>query len=388
MPIFPTLSGCGHTLSGDRHFPLFDRRASHWANARSALWQGLCVLGLQAGDRVLAPVYACGSEIDVLVRFGLHVDWYAVHADRTVDLDDAKRRCKSNTKAFLFIHYFGIPQPTKEISEFCRTQRLASIEDNAHGLFSKTADQQPLGSFGDIAVFSIYKTLPVPDGGILVINSDELRGSARPVGPPIRQVLGKSKLLIDRCIDRSDSVMAVLLRRGIVNPLAWAAKKLQPAHISMEESASTSIAQDGSTHSFDVATRDHGMSKLARLMLRAFDQRLIVERRRQNFARLLQSIDKGGALQPVITVLADGACPLFFPMQKRPGDRGFRRFMRQNGVECHGFGFPNPALPAAGFELELTLKQDIVCLPVHQSLGDTEVDMIAALVNDWNSRVS
>ena len=60
--------------------------------------------------------------------------------------------------------------------------------------------------------------------------------------------------------------------------------------------------------------------------------------------------------------------------------------MSGRGIECHGFGFSSDVMPAEGFELEKSLKASAVFLPVHQSLSDREIDMIATLVNEWNAQ--
>src|SRR5207245_6549749 len=69
------------------------------------------------------------------------------------------------------IHYVGFPGPVQELSVACRARRLLLIEDCAQALLSNCAER-PLGSFGDVAIFSIRKTLPVPDGGALVAGTD------------------------------------------------------------------------------------------------------------------------------------------------------------------------------------------------------------------------
>ena len=62
----------------------------------------------------------------------------------------------------------------KEIEALCRERGSLLIEDCALSLLSET-DQKPLGSFGDYSVFCLYKTLPVPNGGLLVQNRNFLR---------------------------------------------------------------------------------------------------------------------------------------------------------------------------------------------------------------------
>ena len=75
IPAFPVLNT---SLAFKSHetppFPFDAANLTLWVNARVALWQGLKYLDLKAGDRILAPAYACGFEIDVLLKFGLQLD--------------------------------------------------------------------------------------------------------------------------------------------------------------------------------------------------------------------------------------------------------------------------------------------------------------------------
>ncbi len=67
-----------------------------------------------------------------------------------------------------------------------RRHECILVEDCALSLFSE-ADGKPLGAFGDYSVFCLYKTLPVPNGGVLVENGKalpELTGSGSGTVPP------------------------------------------------------------------------------------------------------------------------------------------------------------------------------------------------------------
>jgi hypothetical protein len=52
-------------------------------------------------------------------------------------------------------------------------KKIFLIEDCAHALLSSHKGQS-LGSDGDISIFSLLKTLPVPNGGILLLNNGNL----------------------------------------------------------------------------------------------------------------------------------------------------------------------------------------------------------------------
>ena len=79
---------------------------------------------------------------------------------------------------------------------------------------------RPLGAFGDYAVFCLYKTLPVPNGALLVANGSNLdpmdRIDLRPAGSP--SVLGRmAELMTTRLHTRLNGVGAVLhaAKRGV-----------------------------------------------------------------------------------------------------------------------------------------------------------------------------
>jgi hypothetical protein len=81
------------------------------------------------------------------------------------------------TRAIVVIHEYGYPHP--ELIQLCavaRARGIPVIEDCVHSLDS-TLNDEPLGSFGDYAIFSLSKVLPVPAGGILV-GSDVLPDAA------------------------------------------------------------------------------------------------------------------------------------------------------------------------------------------------------------------
>jgi hypothetical protein len=78
------------------------------------------------------------------------------------------RVLSDQTRAILVIHEYGFPHPhLDELLEVARTREIPLIEDCAHSLDS-SIDGRPLGSFGDFAIFSLPKVLPVAAGGILV----------------------------------------------------------------------------------------------------------------------------------------------------------------------------------------------------------------------------
>src|SRR6185369_7599174 len=66
-------------------------------------------------------------------------------------------------------HYAGFSGPTDAFRRLADVHGLLLIEDCALSLLSAQG-QRPLGSTGDVGIFCLYKCLPVPNGGALVVN--------------------------------------------------------------------------------------------------------------------------------------------------------------------------------------------------------------------------
>src|SRR4030042_2857290 len=127
------------------------------------------LIGLCQGSEVLAPAYNCGSEIDALLNSGTSVVLYRVDRSCKIDMNDLLNRITWKTKAIYITHYFGFPQEVDKIKQICNANGLYMIEDCALSLFSSDGARK-LGTIGDVGIFSFPKTLPVPDGGALVVN--------------------------------------------------------------------------------------------------------------------------------------------------------------------------------------------------------------------------
>ena len=139
--------------------------------ARNALFHGLGLLGLKAGDKVLVPAFHCRTVVEPIIQFGCEVVFYNVYRDGIIDFEDIEDKVDTQTKAILAIHYFGVLQPVHRLQAFCRKHKLYFIEDCAHILLGGI-DGNPIGSFGDVSIFSWRKFFPLYDGGLLVQNHD------------------------------------------------------------------------------------------------------------------------------------------------------------------------------------------------------------------------
>src|SRR5262249_24485078 len=122
---------------------------------------------------VLAPDYNSGNEVLAMHAAGVTVRYCPVDRRMHLDPADVERLCDRHAPDVLYvIHYAGWAQPMTALVDVCRRRNMLLVEDCALALLS-AAEGRPLGSFGDWSVFCLYKTLPLPNGAVLVQNVED-----------------------------------------------------------------------------------------------------------------------------------------------------------------------------------------------------------------------
>jgi len=122
--------------------------------------------GGDEGDEVLIPAYACTSLAQAVRWAGATPRFIDCRPDGwNADPDDAAAKVTARTRAVIVAHLFGLPA---EVEVF-RHEGVPVIEDCAQTLGVEVGGR-PVGSRGDLTVFSFYATKLVAggEGGMLV----------------------------------------------------------------------------------------------------------------------------------------------------------------------------------------------------------------------------
>lgn len=143
-----------------------------FSHARFALKHALIQSGFLEGDEILVPEYNCDVIYHPLRQLGLNINYYETNDNFEPDWNQINAKVSSSTKALLMVHYFGQPQDIKKFRNFCTTNDLILIEDNAHGHGGKLNDRL-LGTFGDIGFSSPRKFSDTTEGASFYINGEE-----------------------------------------------------------------------------------------------------------------------------------------------------------------------------------------------------------------------
>jgi dTDP-4-amino-4,6-dideoxygalactose transaminase len=140
----------------------------------SAIHLALQAIGIGYGDEVLVQSLTYVATYQAISATGAKAISCEVYPDTlTINLEDAKRKISSKTKAILPVHYAGGAGDLDELYKFAKEHSLRVIEDAAHA-FGTEYKNQLIGSFGDICCFSFdgIKNITSGEGGA-ILTKDE-----------------------------------------------------------------------------------------------------------------------------------------------------------------------------------------------------------------------
>jgi perosamine synthetase len=349
-----------------RFLPFCQPEARYFYFARNAIWRTVKMLGLEGGE-VLVPAYHHGVEIEALNDAGARLRFYPVGRRWDVDPAEVARRITPETKALYVIHFAGFPGPIEEMKELADKHGLPLIEDCALSLLSAQG-AKPLGSTGEVSIFCLYKTLPLPNGGALVINGSNHYDLPRPLPPPATSTFSHLMSSLLQNIEMRGGSLGRALRAGI--------RRLGRRTV---EAANIERVTTGSDH-FNREHVDLGISPISLRIIASQDMARIVKIRRRNYRFLLEQLRK--VSPPLFDGLAPGVCPLFYPLvvedkepvMERLAARGVESidFWRNFHHDCDPTEFPDTAW----------LRRSVLEIPCHQDLTLETMQQVAQAIRE------
>jgi len=367
LPSLPTLAPSLLTPRlrvGPAPFPLCETDVRRFYFARNGVFTAARALGV-GGREVLVPSYHHGVEVEALEAAGAVPRFVRVDGKMRLDLEHLEASIGPRTGALYVIHYLGFAQPMTEILGIASRYGLAVVEDCALALLSE--DDAPLGSRGDVGIFCLYKTLPVPNGGVLVLNRPlDAGGPARkaPLGSTLSHAAGSVLAHVaHRYGPGGEALREGIRRTGRAVRLATGVRPLST----------------GTMH-FDSAAADVGMSRLTELILENLDFDSIVATRRRNWNLLAARL--GGLASRVTPELGRGTCPLFYPLLCKEKESVATRLLTR-GIETVDFWRDgHPACPRGAFPEVEALRRGVLELPLHQDLTPDDIEYLASAVEE------
>lgn len=164
-----------------RHIKADPAQVVSTTSATEALFTAVKLLGVGPGDEVIIPTIHFVGAAQAVLAAGARPVFCDVDV-RTLNatVNDVAFKYTDKTKSVIVNHYGGVPCDILNIKQWCNTWQIKLIEDAANAPAS-TYNGQPVGTFGDIGVWSFdaMKIITTGDGGMMYIRDPELAARAR-----------------------------------------------------------------------------------------------------------------------------------------------------------------------------------------------------------------
>ncbi len=143
------------------------------SSATSALELAVRSIWCDKESEIILPSFTFPSAANAVLLAGAQPVFCEID-DNTLCLDikDFQSKITSKTKAVIIIDYGGSSPHIHQLIEIARKNNLMVIEDSAHAFLS-SYKEKPLGSWGDLGIFSFHSTKNIVcgEGGALLINT-------------------------------------------------------------------------------------------------------------------------------------------------------------------------------------------------------------------------
>jgi hypothetical protein len=205
-----------------------------------------------------------------------------------------------------------------DIRRWCDEQGIHLIEDCAHALFG-ISGERAVGRWGDLAIASLTKFLPVPEGGCLIANL--VPGTL----PLLHRPSAKSQLKAGFDIIHAAVNHGRLTGLGsFINGAARLWGRLKPKSVMQGQSEDSHNA--GFT--IDIDQAHLSLTTTSRWIAQHAPRERIVARRRQNYIFFTQELSGIAGFKPLLTKLPDHCAPYVFPLWVDQPDPGYAELRR------------------------------------------------------------
>jgi len=339
---------------------------SFYPLGRDALLYSLMALELKEGDSVIIPAYMCDSTIKPLKDFGFNLVFIDIEKNLSLSIDKLKKVIKGNQiKALLVVHYFGLTQNFDKVIDTCREFDVKVIEDASHSVLSQfLRDRSDIK--GDMEIFSMRKSLPIVDGGALRINSSDCNLTEDSDSLCV-SMLGDIKYLILRMLERAATGLGINIYGKFI------------------DSIKNRLRDKSNIKECELNIETCQASWQLRRYLTNEEYLLSVQRKVVgNFNQLSQAL-QGIGYDLLVESIEDGVVPQACIVYDNRG--GLVNYLRSSGVGA--WQWPGDEMPkevTEGFRRypnSFFLNKRLVLLPVHQSMGEKQVDYMIKILSRW-----
>ncbi len=141
----------------------------------AALHVAMAALEVGPGDEVILPAWTWYSCYNTIVQAGALPIFAEIDESFNIDPADIEHRITPQTKVIMAVHLQGNPADMDPILAIARKHKLKVLEDCSQSV-GASYKGRPLGSLGDIGIYSLQqtKTITAGEGGVVVTDDPYL----------------------------------------------------------------------------------------------------------------------------------------------------------------------------------------------------------------------
>jgi len=347
-------------------------RIFFYNNGREALVAALYLLGLEKSARILLPAYICRTVSDSLKQAGFELVFIDVEPNLLPSLDQLLEIISTQEiHGVLLVDYFGfLLKENSSISLSLKQAGVLVLIDRCHSSFTlnSVANER---NIADAIIYSVRKTLPVKDGGVLFLSLKTYK----------RNNLNRNAWYKDFLFLLICTLEWFIYILGWPNIYSIKVDKIRKLEAREKENL------DFHCHpgSFNIQLQDSRPSYLLFNQLNNPNYLAsIAYLRRQNYIKLARNIKLIG-LSTLFVYFDEQVVPQVLPISTPQG--GLAEFLREKGVGAYNWPGAELAAEVTEFPKKYTntisLNSRIVCLPIHQSINDKHIERMTELIKQW-----
>ena len=147
----------------------------------AALHASILAAGIKEGDEILIPSFTFVATANSVACTGAKPVFVDIQKDTyCMNPQDLQSKITDKSRAIIPVHLYGHPANMEEIQEIATKKSLMVIEDACQSLGS-TLDGKQTGTIGQMGCFSMYaaKVMTAGEGGAITTSSDEFAEKLR-----------------------------------------------------------------------------------------------------------------------------------------------------------------------------------------------------------------
>ena len=295
--------------------------------------------------RALLPVYICESVILPFEENNFEIIFYQVNKDLSPNLENITL----DFDIFFHLGYYGFKTNMIENLPINISEKNV-IEDITHSMFSKNDFED----INDFQIGSIRKWFGIPSGGIVM-------GTKLP----------------DMNLSESSNNFIPIRKKGLVEKDKYINQVVENKdYLDILNEAEKNLDNDVDAYKIDQESMD---------IIKYFNYDQMIRKRRENYQVLLNGISQTNRVKFIFEKLPDTVCPMFFPVYVDERD-SLRRFLIKNKIYCPVHWPIPPQVKESLDDTTTYIYNHILSIPCDQRYGQSEMERIVKVVNEWLSQ--